>query len=69
MSKPDFSAMTRSQFRQYILEHKEDEEAFSEYVERFQNPSAKVYPPLNTLDDPELDRILRQHLEQRQSEA
>jgi hypothetical protein len=61
--------MTRSQFRQYILEHREDDEAFSNYVERFKNPDAKVYPPQKSLDDPEIDRILREQKEQRQSEA
>jgi hypothetical protein len=69
MSKPDFGAMTRSQFRQYILEHREDDEAFSIYVERFKNPDAKVYPPPKSLDDPEIDIILREHLEQRHNPA
>ena len=69
MTKPDFSSINRSQFRQYILEHREDEEAFSEYVARFQNPNSKLYPPLNGLDDPELDGILRQRMSERQEGA
>ncbi|GAA6619308.1 hypothetical protein NUACC26_051210 [Scytonema sp. NUACC26] len=37
--------MTRPEFWQYILEHREDEEAVLIYIERFQDPNAKVYPP------------------------
>ncbi len=33
MNKPDFATMTRPEFRQYILEHREDEEAVSIYLE------------------------------------
>jgi hypothetical protein len=68
MKPPDFATMTRPQFRQYILEHREDSEALSIYLERFQNPNAKVYPPTG-LDDPELEKALREHLEQRRNQA
>ncbi|MBW4511932.1 MAG: hypothetical protein KME64_36340 [Scytonematopsis contorta HA4267-MV1] len=69
MNKPDFATMTRPEFRQYILEHREDEEAVSIYLERFQNPNAKLYPPPKSLDDPEVEMALREHLEQQRNQA
>ncbi len=61
--------MTRVGYRQYILEHREDDEAVSIYVERFQDPIAKVYPPTKGLNDPDVATALREQKEQRQSEA
>ncbi|OKH55047.1 hypothetical protein NIES2101_05635 [Calothrix sp. HK-06] len=69
MSKPNFATMTRSEFRQYVLEHREDDEALSIYVERFRDPNAKVYPPSLGLNDPETERILREHLASRRNQA
>ncbi|MBA3923643.1 MAG: hypothetical protein H0X31_18900 [Nostocaceae cyanobacterium] len=69
MNKPDFATMTRSEFRQYILEHREDDEAVSIYVERFQDPNAKVYPPTTGLNDPDVATALRERLEQRRNQA
>ena len=51
MSKLDLTTMTRPQFRQYILEHREDEEALQIYIDRFQNPNAKIYPAPKSLED------------------
>ncbi|MBR8832838.1 MAG: hypothetical protein DSM106950_02040 [Stigonema ocellatum SAG 48.90 = DSM 106950] len=69
MNKPDFATMTRPEFRQYILEHREDDEAVSVYLERFQNPNAKLYPPPKSDYDPSVEMALREHLEQREKEA
>ncbi|MBD2772919.1 DUF6887 family protein [Iningainema tapete] len=69
MSKPNFATITRSEFRQYILEHREDDEAVSIYVERFRDPNAKVYPPNKGLNDPDLATALRERLEQRRNQA
>ncbi len=70
MSKPNFATMTRSEFRQYILEHREDDEAVSIYLEKFRPLNPKVYPAPKTLADldnfPELHQ---KHLEQRDKEA
>jgi hypothetical protein len=54
MSKPNFATMTRPEFRQYILEHREDEEAVSIYLERFQPANPRVYPPSTGFNDPEV---------------
>ncbi|OUL18558.1 MULTISPECIES: hypothetical protein [unclassified Nostoc] len=70
MSKPDFTTMTRPEFRQYILEHREDEEALQIYIDRFQNPNAKVYPAPKSLEDLEnFPEIHRQHLEQQRKQG
>jgi S-ribosylhomocysteine lyase LuxS involved in autoinducer biosynthesis len=70
MSKPDFTKMTRPQFRQYILEHREDEEALQIYIDRFQNPNAKVYPAPKSLEDLEnFAEIHREHLEQQRQQG
>ncbi len=69
MSKPDFTTMTRPQFRQYILEHREDEKALQIYIDRFQNPNAKIYPPPKSLEDLEnFPEIQREHLEQQRNQ-
>jgi isopropylmalate/homocitrate/citramalate synthase len=59
--------MTRSEFHRYVLEHREDDEALSIYVERFRDPNAKVYP--SELSNTEVEKILREHLEQRRNQA
>jgi hypothetical protein len=69
MNKPDFATMTRSEFRQYILEHREDDEALSIYAERFRDPNAKVYLPNQGLNDPDVATALREHLEQKRNQA
>jgi hypothetical protein len=70
MSKPDFSSMTRPEFRQYILENKNDDEAVSIYLQRFKGINPVVYPAPKSLEDldnfPELHQ---KHLEQREEEA
>ena len=67
MSKPNFAKMTRTEFRQYILEHREDDEAVSIYLERFQDPNAKVYRPPKGLNDPDVGIALSEYLEQQRN--
>ena len=70
MSKLDFTTMTRPQFRQYILEHREDEEALQIYIDRFQNPNAKIYPAPKSLEDLEnFPEIHQEHLEQQRKQG
>lgn len=69
--------MTRSEFtfgtlreRQYILEHREDDEAVSIYLEKFRPLNPKVYPaPKSLADLDNFPELHRQHLEQRENEA
>ncbi|BAZ14700.1 hypothetical protein NIES4071_65440 [Calothrix sp. NIES-4071] len=68
MSKPNFATMTRSEFRQYILEHREDDEAVSIYLEKFRPLNPKVYPaPKSLADLDNFPELHRQHLEQQDS--
>jgi hypothetical protein len=60
MSKPDFISMSRTELRNYILEHREDEEAFQIYIDRFKSDKSEIFPAPQTIDDltnfPELQR-------------
>ncbi len=70
MSKPEFTSMTRAELRQYILDHREDEQALQIYIDRFQNPNNRIFPAPETVEDldnyPELHQ---QHLEERHKQA
>ena len=44
--KPDFAAMNRAQLRAYVLEHREDTEAFQALADKIlANPNLKWYGP------------------------
>lgn len=64
MSKPDFISMSRTELRKFILEHREDEEAFQVYIDRFKSESSEIFPAPQTIDDlsnfPELQRLRQQ---------
>jgi hypothetical protein len=47
--KPDFSVMTKAQLRAYVLEHREDREAFEALADRiYDNPNPQWYQPEDT---------------------
>ena len=70
MSKPDFSSITRAEFRQYILDYRDDTEALSIYLERFKSPDSKVFPAPQTIEDLEnFPEIHREHLERQRNQA
>ncbi|MCC5664080.1 hypothetical protein LC653_09140 [Nostoc sp. CHAB 5784] len=70
MSKPDLMSLTRVELRQYILEHREDEEALQIYIDRFQSANNKVFPAPQTIEDLEnFSELHKQHLEKRRNEA
>ena len=49
--KSKFEAISRQELRTYILENREDEEAFHVYMDRALAEPGKIYPALKTLDD------------------
>ena len=50
--KPDFRIMTRKELRTYILEHREDDEAFYAYMDKVNaEPATEIYPAPQSLDD------------------
>jgi hypothetical protein len=44
MTKPDFSQMSRSELREYLIHHRNDTEAWGEFISR-PKPNSKRYPP------------------------
>lgn len=63
--KPDFQSMSRKELRAYVLEHRDDNEAFYAYRDKFKAEVKKVkYPPLKSIDDlenyPEVIEKMRQ---------
>ncbi|MDJ0597529.1 MAG: hypothetical protein QNJ37_01600 [Crocosphaera sp.] len=66
--KPDFNNITKDELRQYVITHQEDKEAFYTYVDRLKsNPSNKVYS--NSLSAQEIDKIVTNHLKEKQSKG
>jgi hypothetical protein len=51
MSKPDFTIMPRAELRQYILDHREDDEAFQTYLDRFTSEEAVIFPAPESIED------------------
>jgi hypothetical protein len=67
MNNFNFQTMTRTELRQYILNHREDQNALQIYVDRFQNPNSRVFPaPENLEDINNYPELYRQHLEERE---
>lgn len=56
--KPDFQKMSMKELRTYVLEHREDDEAFYALVDRRRaaNPNPLLYPPPDTPENHELMR-------------
>jgi hypothetical protein len=47
--KPDFDVMTKAELRAYVLEHREDTEAFEALADRiYANPNPQWYQPEET---------------------
>ncbi len=63
MSKPDFTVMSREDLHEYVLAHRDDEEAFYAYVDKLHLEATWIeMPPLQAVEDldnyPEfLDRV------------
>lgn len=48
----DFQAMTRKELRAYVLKHRDDNEAFYVYMDKFHAEAKGVkHPPLKSIDD------------------
>jgi hypothetical protein len=47
--KPDFNVMSKAELRAYVLEHREDTEAFEALADRiYANPNPQWYQPEDT---------------------
>jgi hypothetical protein len=62
MMKPDFSQMSRTELRAYILANREDDDAIEALIKR-RDPNSPVYPYPQTEEDfKQMQEILRQRL-------
>lgn len=65
--KPEFQNMSMKELRTYVLEHREDDEAFYALVDRREaaNPNRIVYAPPKTPEErEEMRRIIWQKLKE-----
>lgn len=52
MTKPNFDAMSIQELHTYVLEHRDDVEAFYAYVDKLHAQATWIeMPPLQSLDD------------------
>ena len=66
MTKPNFDAMSEAELRAYVYEHRNDQEAFYPFVDRWTaKPSSVVYPALMTPE--EIHQAVLDQIEQRKS--
>lgn len=58
--KPDFQNMSMKELRAYVLEHREEDEAFYALIDRRKaaNPNPVLYSPPKTLEEREAMRRL-----------
>jgi hypothetical protein len=52
MSKPKFQAMSQKELQDYVLAHRDDQEAFYAYVDKLHAEASWIeMPPLESLQD------------------
>lgn len=74
MTQPNFEQMSRKELRTYILEHRDDEQAFHAYMDRLANAPVLASGTLEDLQDPNrfaeiLERVERIKRESRTADA
>lgn len=63
MTKPDYKNMTRSELKNYLLKHRNDEEGWSEFFKKLnQLDKSKTYPPIQKMNPKEVEAILQEKL-------
>jgi hypothetical protein len=64
--QPNFSTMTKSELRAYVIAHPDDKTAFHAFVDRFTaEASPKTFDiPQSNAEIEEVDRLIKQKLEQ-----
>lgn len=69
--KPDFNAMTRKELRAYILEHRNDDEAFYAYMDKVNaEPPGEIYPAPTSIDDlKNFSELLEKHRREREERS
>ena len=70
MIQPDYKQMTRTELREYMLAHRDDEQAFHTYMDKVQQEAVKT--PINdeTIADPQkFATFIEQNKQRKQQEA
>lgn len=63
MTKPDYKQMTRRELKEYLLSHRNDEEAWSTFFEKLSHLDSNLGYPLD-LPSEEMEAIFREKLNQ-----
>lgn len=71
MTTPNFQSMTRKELLAYMLEHRDDDEAFRVFMDKVHaEPPTEVYPAPQSIDDlKHFPQLLEKHRQKRQGEA
>lgn len=69
MMKPNFQAMTRKELLRYILEHRDDDDAFYAFMDKTHaEPPTEVYPAPQSIDDlKHFPQLVEKHLQDREN--
>lgn len=64
--KPDFTTMTKTQLRAYVLAHRDDEEALQAYVDKLhaESPNSRVYKA-----EDDVTEAIAEYLDRKRAEA
>ncbi|MGB3203921.1 MAG: hypothetical protein WBB28_02900 [Crinalium sp.] len=68
--KPNFKEMSRKELKDYILKHRDDDEAFSVYMDKLNaEPNKTWFPAPKSIEDlAHFPKLLEERLRQRQTE-
>jgi SOS response regulatory protein OraA/RecX len=74
MTQPNFEQMSRKELRAYMLEHRDDEQAFHAYMDRLANEPVLARGTIEDLQDPSrfaeiLERVEKIKQERRASDV
>lgn len=71
MTKHNFQAMSRKELLAYMLEHRDDDEAFRVFMDKVHaEPSTEVYPAPKSIDDlKHFPQLLEKHRQQQKDNS
>jgi hypothetical protein len=70
MIQPDYKQMNRAELREYMLTHRDDEQAFHTYMDKVQQESVKTPISDEVLADPQkFAAFIEQNKQRKQEEA
>ncbi|MDV2990901.1 MAG: hypothetical protein N4J56_000555 [Chroococcidiopsis sp. SAG 2025] len=71
MTIPNFQAMTRKELLAYMLEHRDDDEAFRVFMDKVHaEPPTEVYPAPQSIDDlKHFPQLLEKHRQQQKDNS